>query len=666
MARQGPNETIKAVEFLEGRPTKVFHRIAFDIIRRQRQVVPDLVAAHLTNHAFFDDASLRHEYDHLACEAFGQLSPPQQNAILTWIEQGPPPSTHERWEQHAGQQHPAENWELYTKYWQLDRLTPIADSLPSSWHERYRQLIAEIGPVPPVPQEGYLDTSPVTQEDLARMTPQAILDYLRGWEPGEREHVLSREGLGRALAGVVAENPTQFDTLTIQLRTLHPTYVQWYFRGLREAIQKGRTCTWQVALDLAGWAAAEHDARKTEDLVTRDGATWRDTGSVIADVLTFAVTKTPDIIPYRHREQVWQVLSTFVEDPEPTPQYELEYGPPNMEPYTLALNSTRGKAMEAVIQYALWVRRARNDEYRGFDDLSEVRAVLDQHLDPVHDSSLAIRSVYGRFFPWIVLLDQDWAAERAKTIFDGELGQAAWEAYLTYCPVYDDTAKLLTGQYDQAITTLAKAPPKSRPQNDTANHLGQHLIARYWRGQLALDQGLFARFFAEAPEDLRAAAIRFAGRALSNTEGTVDAEVLRRLTTFWVSRRQIANSALDRHRRELAGFGFWFASGKLDDEWALQQLRDILALVHTIDDDFLVLQQLAKLAAVFPLATVECLAAFAPGDQNYWRIMASEKEVRSVLRTALAGEDHVAQRAARDLVNRLGALGYSGYRTILQ
>ena len=44
-------------------------------------------------------------------------------------------------------------------------------------------------------------------------------------------------------------------------------------------------------------------------------------------------------------------------DPEPTPEYEEKYGGSNMDPAHIAINTTRGEAMHAVVYYGCWVYR---------------------------------------------------------------------------------------------------------------------------------------------------------------------------------------------------------------------------------------------------------------------------------------------------------------------
>jgi hypothetical protein len=138
------------------------------------------------------------------------------------------------------------------------------------------------------------------------------------------------------------------------------------------------------------------------------------------------------------------------------------------------------------VKYALWLYNNGTT----FADMPEVRQVLDEHLTT--DPSIAIHSVYGRFFPWLVVLDKAWGNENRTTIFDGAAGSVAWEAYVTFSPAYDEVAGLLAPYYDRAIVALdpARQPPARTSKPDPDEHLGEHLMAQYWRNKLALQQSI--------------------------------------------------------------------------------------------------------------------------------------------------------------------------------
>ena len=94
-----------------------------------------------------------------------------------------------------------------------------------------------------------------------------------------------------------------------------------------------------------------------------------------------------------------------------------------MDLLTLSINTNRGTAMHAVIETALWVRReleaSGNDVSVGFAAMPEVRDSLDVHLDPRVDPSLAVHAVYGRWLPWLLLLDEAWVQDRYHVVVVG-------------------------------------------------------------------------------------------------------------------------------------------------------------------------------------------------------------------------------------------------------
>jgi hypothetical protein len=124
---------------LEGRPWRIFHRLALHLLRLFPHVELYLVVERLTDRARFDAPALRHEYVLLARDHFGQLSADEQALILGWIEAGPGSG----WS--PGQHVADEQTERQVRVWKLVRLAPIRDSLPPAWRRRYCEWAAELG-----------------------------------------------------------------------------------------------------------------------------------------------------------------------------------------------------------------------------------------------------------------------------------------------------------------------------------------------------------------------------------------------------------------------------------------------------------------------------------------------------------------------------------------
>ena len=120
--------------------------------------------------------------------------------------------------------------------------------------------------------------------------------------------------------------------------------------------------------------------------------------------------------------------------------------------------------------------------------MPEVREVLETHLDPTKDPAVAIRSVYGQWFPWLALLDRNWAEEHIPTIFPSDetlhhLRDAAWETYVIFCRPYGDVFDMLQEEYRQAIDRLGEGKTKWRSPYGAEEHLADHLMTFYWLGE---------------------------------------------------------------------------------------------------------------------------------------------------------------------------------------
>jgi hypothetical protein len=411
---------------------------------------------------------------------------------------------------------------------------------------------------------------------------------------------------------------------------------------------------------------------------------WIWTRGAIADLLYagFETVDGPADIPFDLHDLAWEVLKPITHDPNPTLADETRYGGSNMDPATRSINTTRGKAMHAVVRYALWVRwhiekapDSKERVARGFDEIPEVREVLDAHLDPARDPALAIRAVYGQWFPWLVLFDRDWSATQVSKIFPMDeslrnLRDAAWETYTIFCAPDDSVFEVLREEYGRAVERIGTGGTQRRHMADPEERLAEHLMILYGRGKLALDEpdGLIVRFYARASDTLCGHAFSVEGRRFYQAQETVPSEILDRFKTLWERRIAVAQIATPStpHTAELAAFGWWFASAKFDAAWAMSQLAEVLRLVDKVDADRQVVERLAVLAADMPQQAVECLRLIVEGDKEGLRILSWRQHAWTILATARNSDNAETREAATTLVHRLGARGYLEFRDLLK
>lgn len=709
IAAADPSQIATLVIFLEGQRWRVFHRMALHLLRVSRQADFILISERLINRSLFDEWGLWHEYILLLQERFTQLSPKDQQTILNWIETGPSlAEERERVEKLFGQTPSPKELERAAAHWRLRCLAPLREVLPPEWKQRYKEWTTELGepehPELVVHVEGgtWGPTSPKSADELRLMEVGEIIAFLKNWQwSGDR--LLSPEGLGRELTALVASDPGRFAEHAVRFQELDPTYVRAFLSGLRDAAKANLAFPWLPVLQLCQWVVAqprEISDRKSQYADLDPGWVW--TRKTIANLLVGGFESAP-MIPFELRSAAWAVLKPLTDDPEPNQEHEAHYGArpfsgkrktkntepaqeqmaryegSNMDPATLSINTTRGEAMHATVRYALWVRQNIQKEphgeeriNRGFEEIPEVRAVLEAHLDAALDPSLAIRSVYGQWFPWLVLLDEKWASAHVSRILPLEeslrnLRDTAWETYIVFCKPYDNVFDVLRDEYRRAVESIgATRSQRQRPEE----HLAEHLLIFYERGKLDLDDpnGLLSLFYEKASAALRGHVLTIEGQRLYRTKGEVPHEILDRLKVLWERRLAVAqaNAHPETYAAELSGFGWWFVSAKFDDAWSLDHLIATLKISPRMEMvEHLLYERLTALAAAIPRKTVECLRLVAEGDVEGWRIYTWREHARAILAAAIQSTDTRAQEAAVELIHRLGARGYFEFRDLL-
>jgi hypothetical protein len=462
---------------LESRKWRIFHRIALYLIRKFPNADPRLLIEKLADRKRFTDTSDYEDYEYvfLLKEHFAQLPREEQEKIFGWIEA---PDLNYSWQEDQ------EKKAKRVRYWQRQKLTLLKDSLPTQWQQRYDQLVSEFGAAEisntiiggnrGVSVLGI--ESPKTDLELESMSIEELVSFLRIWKPDSTDlfEEPSRQGLGSALAKLAENNPERYAQASAQFQGLHPKYLSNLFRGLHQALnnQSGqqreiKELDWASILNLCLWIVNESEQiQKSQTTDKTPNRNWIEPCRAVADLLGVGLTVDTIGIPFNLRELVWKTLSILTHDPDPTPERELGYYSSNYDPSELAINTARGEAMDTVVRYALWIQRhfeqtsdgAERLE-RGFDEMPEVRQVLNEHLNPNQEPSLAIRTIYGRLFPWLALLDPCWATQSVGKIFPQEktfsnIRRACWESYITYCNVHDDVFDILHEEYRYTVEQI--------------------------------------------------------------------------------------------------------------------------------------------------------------------------------------------------------------------
>jgi hypothetical protein len=390
------------------------------------------------------------------------------------------------------------------------------------------------------------------------MSVREIISFLADWKrPSDDPIGQSPEGLGRELTSLVASEPTCFAEKADRFRQLDPTYVRSFISGVLGAAKQSKSFPWSPVFTLCRWVLKQpREIPGRENYTLDQDKDWLGTRAEIADLFSTGFKAGDAEIPFAHRTSVWRILKQLTDDPHPTPEDEERQGGSEMDPATYSINTIRGEAMHALMRYALWVQRHVKEEKGeeeaalGFEVMPEVRKTLDYHLDPRRDPSLAIRSVYGQWLPWLIMIDQTWVEQNLPRIFPADenlrqLRDAAWDTYVRFNEAYTNIFEVLRGEYHRAIERLGEERKRDgRNFHKPNQHLASHLMLLYGRGKLDLNdpEGPLTRFYEKAPDKLCAHALWYIGCGLSEAKEDLPTAILEAVQNLWQRRLSVARN----------------------------------------------------------------------------------------------------------------------------
>jgi len=673
-----PSRLAEIVSDFEQRRWSVFMRLAMYLVAESASPDPEIIKRLLLNEESFNIPEVNHEYARLIGRHFGLLDPESKKIIYDWIQ-----SADEVVEGVAQKELSEEDGLQRKEYWQLEKLTLIGDHLDAPWKEKREELVAKYTEPehPDFASYSYKSSGPTsiaTAQNLLKMTPGEIVDLLQTWEPGETRRFFgpTKEGLARELAAAIRLNPELFEGMVKAFKGLDPTYVRTYIQTFHELSQNGRSMNWRPILNLCKWVIEQPRTipGRTGDVMDQD-PNWAWTRKSITSLIATGLGR--NAIPYEFRDPVWEIIEHLTDDPNPTPEEESSKDYSIEDSYTHAINTVRGNAIQMAIEYGLWVRRnLEKEENRKkvveacLENMPELKAVLEKHLK---DHSIAVRAVYGRFIPWLQLIDSTWMTTQKEVIFpkgkfDDQLYRAAWSAYVLYTPVYDKVFDFLRDQYAEAVSDLSTTPYSEKNSRNPQQKLAEHIIVMYWRGKIELDDPLMVSFWAAADDALRGYVMDFIGTNLRSDKDPLTFELESRFQALWNSRLLAATGAADKkgYQKEMSGFGWWFASGKFEDEWVCNQYLRALEFGPKIRVHHLVADRLVEIAGHRHLEAMQILNKIIEFEQPNWMVMGNKAEVFSIMRTIFQSANILAQQIAREIVNRLVARGHAEYADLLR
>lgn len=556
-------------------------------------------------------------------------------------------------------------------YFQLRQLRPFASVLFGKYAERYRALIAAgreledddfirfgVGE-----SKTGASRSPKSLPELTALNDDELISFLNEWEDvgPDSEHWwvdIDFTGLATAFRQLIKNDPDRFTEWGERWQMLErPIYVRSALETGAERLAQNQS---EIAiwLDLADWIMSRSDSvgddsqKPSED--SREHPSWNSARRQAVDFVAACIGKDVNIgVDWRSR--IFAVLKTACVAPD----YYLDEDRPVITPrdyLTDAINTTRGRALEALLQYGFWLRR--NDANA---ETSEVFGVLESRFAGCPALAIAEHALLGAHFHQLYDLSALGETKVASKIFPQESTDrwsGGFTTYLRWNRAHAAVFEIVKPHFDFALQNLRLLREEKNTRNDSVAALGQHLLDYFILGLIDLDNSLLERFYSKTTPQHWAGLFDHVGRLLSKTP-VLKPDISTRIKAFFESRLAVGDG------EELKEFTFWLKAECLEPEWRLNAFRQTLPHAKgRRDATSTVIDELAKLLGAAPNLVVQCFAELTEAlvTQSYFYLR--PERVKMILKAGFASSDPDSVQAARFARDNLLKAGRGEYRDL--
>ena len=668
------HELVKLLE--DRRPLRaIFVRIVLHLLTFDTEESHGLITDRLSSPIIMSSPELRTEYVNLLRGRFPDLSIEQQDQIVKRILAGP---RLERENLDTQTSTDEDKWTLIRLHLISKHLLPEALLRYCALRSEYSDPASLLTNLPPFRTESWTGpTSPLSLDEMDRLGPRKVIAFLKGWTPEGGWGTPSPEGISRILAITVGKNAADYANEAHAFSDLEPTYVKALFYGLTETGQK---FSWEPVLKLSRWVVDQSrdydyaDQQITDEQAVDQDPDWGWTRSAVAHLLITGLRSRSSRISYEYQEDVWYICRNLLCDPDPTPEYEQQYGGDLFDFTNMALNTVRGTAMHAVMGFVEWSSVnilkgiGPKNEQGILNTLPRVRQVLETHLSIEFDPSLSVRAVYGEWFGHLYQISKEWASGIIPILFPLERDKqdfflAAWRSYCLMSRIDVELFELLSDRYKYAIELLKDV--RRDPMRS------EHKMAEQLAELFALEEEVSSvkvmvdKFFLFADDDLRGYMVMRMAVNSKDYGRKPFKSYVDRLKCFWDQRLVVFEESefSNDSQHELEAYGKWFLLDCLSPDWALKQLLRTLRLAKNVADWPGVCTKLAKLSHDYPNETTECIRCLAEGGDEWF--LGRTNNCKIVLSRVMDSGNEEAKELAKEVVDYLVARGFSNYRSII-
>ncbi len=555
----------------------------------------DWIREQILGHSDYSRWEHHFEFQRLISESakhFGSslLTESELDKITREILSGPNKEDFRSW---LGEQYSDEAYAKRKKYFHRMQLRPFAEILSGETLDYFRELnetsdesISDDSYSPHGKGEvGWVSyKSPKTQEELQDLTDEELLSYINQWESEGRskDSVLIEvniDALSNVFQTLFKDNILSNDNrsafwLENRDRVSRPIYISKLIKAVIELISEGGVSDLENWIEFCSWIISHPDS---SDDKSREGSLeypdWSGSRRAVVDFIDACVSKD-NKVPIEHRKSLSRLLETILTQSD----YRLDNDRPVIlnrdDQVTEAINNTRSRAIESLINFCFWIKRELPD-----DPLPELKSILSSRVgsNSTLPLSRAEHAMLGIHIGDIAYLDRDWLLENKAAIFPRQnsvIWRDVFGSYIRYGKPSKSIFDILKDEFEYAIDNLEIFLNEDQERVDTVDRIGQHVFTYYlWSVYSLLEDNSLIQHFYEKTSNRRELwghLFDYVGRSLRGAGRQLESHLIDRVIEFFEWR--IEGSEV----LELKNFTFWLEAESLELSWRLESYSRVL------------------------------------------------------------------------------------------
>lgn len=482
-------------------------------------------------------------------------------------------------------------------------LNPDHKPEPSIIGPTFASVVQAQGPIT-LEEFGKLSIEEISEQLRNELSPEKLKEKYKGIDDFNNPH--NAEGVGNLLQSDIPKRLQDYienANLFFERNILDQHYTYSLLRGIEGAIKNNKNIisetNWDgfINLCLNVKKSGEDtpffkEEERNKDLFSGWLSSWTSVHSAITDVLQILLKEENNkaLIDFnKYRDNIFEIISYLLKYPDPIPKdEEIKTATSTTDnqvtdPFTMAINSVRGRAFQAFM-FFIYPDGRNSEDKNKVNIKKDVKDLYEEILNK--EDTKALMFMFGHYLPSFYFRDIKWMQNLLPKIFPKEVEKkylylAAWEGYLAnnlYQEIFFD--QNFQELYEYALSVDVDDSDRRYfrdPDQGIAIHLA---LAFVYYEKFDFNHPLFKAFWDKKDPELHSQFTSFIGRSFISGDNAGINEFLKkeprgvqRIKEFWDWLLINYNET-----KPFTEFGFWFSFKKsiFEPVWLAEHIRKTL------------------------------------------------------------------------------------------